>query len=284
MNNFTEVKGAGLGLRRSMMTAESSLPATANFFELAPENWIGVGGKFGEQLRNIAEEVPLVAHGLSLSIGGVAALDEQFLTQIKQFLDTFKISIYSEHLSYSDDGSHLYDLLPLPFTEEAVRHVATRVKQVQDRLERRIALENVSYYLCPDAHMSEIAFINAVLTEADCDLLLDVNNVYVNSINHGYDPHQFIQALPQERIRYLHIAGHYLEDDGLIIDTHGADVIDPVWELLKFTYQVKGQHPTLLERDFNIPSTAQLATELNQIHRLQHETRQDLRYARRNIA
>ena len=141
--------------------------------------------------------------------------------------------LYTEHLSYCSDDGHLYDLLPIPFTEEAVRYVAARIRRAQDILERRIAIENASYYTpSPVAEMDELDFIHAVLDEADCDLHLDVNNVYVNSVNHRYDPLEFIRALPTERIVYLHIAGHYNEADDLLVDTHGADVIDPVWALL----------------------------------------------------
>ena len=245
------------------------VPGELDFLELAPENWIGLGGRLGRQLREISEQVPLVAHGLSLSIGGPAPLDEALIGDIKQFIDDFNVVIYSEHLSYSNDGGQLYDLLPMPFTEEAVHHTAARVKRVQDILGQRMALENVSYYLTPKRELSEIDFIKAVIEEADCDLLLDVNNVYVNSVNHGYEPMEFIRAMPIERVSYLHLAGHYVEPDGLIVDTHGADVINPVWELLSKTYALIGNRPTLLERDFNIPSLNDLLKEVSQIKRAQ---------------
>ena len=253
------------------MTPElaQTVPAELDFLELAPENWIGLGGRLGRQLREISEQVPLVAHGLSLSIGGPAPLDEALIGDIKNFIDDFNVVIYSEHLSYSNDGGQLYDLLPMPFTEEAVHHTATRVKRVQDILGQRMALENVSYYLTPKRELSEIDFVTAVIDEADCDLLLDVNNVYVNSVNHGYEPMEFIRAMPIERVTYLHLAGHYVEPDGLIIDTHGADVINPVWELLAKTYALIGNRPTLLERDFNIPSLTDLLKEVAQIKHAQ---------------
>lgn len=270
MNN--NCRGAGLGLRRSMMAGETvSLPANTDFVEVAPENWIGVGGRYGKQLRAVSERLPVVAHGLSLSIGGVAPIDKDYIASIKGFIQQHNIQIYSEHLSYTDDGGQLYDLLPLPFTEEAVHHVSARIKQVQDILGQKLALENVSYYLSPQpaAALSESEFINAVLETADCELLLDINNVYVNSINHGYNPKDFIDSMPAERISYYHVAGHYVEDDGLIIDTHGADVVDPVWRLLAHTYRNKGVRPTLLERDFNIPDCDVLARELQTITQLQ---------------
>lgn len=264
------VHGAGLGLRRAFIDAAAEPPPrSVDFWEIAPENWIGVGGRFGRQLRALTERYPFVCHGLSLSIGSPAPLDVDFVKRIRGFLDRHGIHAYTEHLSYCSDDGHLYDLMPIPFTTEAVHHVAARVRQVQDLLGRRIALENVSYYAAPGQEMAEIDFINAVLAEADCDLLLDVNNIYVNSINHGYDPVAFLEALPGERVVYAHVAGHYVEAPDLRVDTHGADVIDPVWDLLARAYQRFGVFPTLLERDFNIPPLAELVGEVEQIARLQ---------------
>lgn len=265
MNNppIHSVDGAGIGLRRAMMRELlQQIPEDIDFFELAPENWIGLGGRLGKQLRAISERKPIICHGLSLSIGGPAPLDEALVEQIRAFIELHGIAFYSEHLSYTNDGGQLYDLLPLPFTEEAVTYTADRIKRVQDILGQRMALENVSYYLTPKEELAEAAFVKAVIEEADCDLLLDVNNVYVNSVNHGYAPMDFIRAMPADRIRYLHIAGHYVEDDGLIIDTHGASVIDPVWQLLAETYDAIGNRPTLLERDFNIPEVSELMAEV----------------------
>ncbi|MCU0835680.1 MAG: DUF692 domain-containing protein [Chromatiaceae bacterium] len=268
--NRFPVHGAGLGLRRSFIDAAAEHPPrSVEFWEIAPENWIGVGGRFGRQLRSLTERYPFVCHGLSLSIGSPAPLDVDLVTRIKDFLDVHGIHAYTEHLSYCSDDGHLYDLMPIPFTEEAVHHVAARVRQVQDILGRRIALENVSYYAAPGQALAEIEFVNAVLTEADCDLLLDVNNIYVNSINHGYDPVAFLEALPGERVVYAHVAGHYVEAADLRVDTHGADVIDPVWDLLEHAYGRFGVFPTLLERDFNIPPLAELVGEVEQIARLQ---------------
>ena len=244
-------------------------PACVDFMEVAPENWMRVGGAAGRQFRRLTEQVPFVAHGLSLSIGGPAPLDEDFLRQLKTFLDDHRIRCYTEHLSYCADDGHLYDLMPIPFTEEAVHHVAARVRRVQDILERRIGLENVSYYAAPGREMSEIDFINAVITEANCGLHLDINNIYVNSINHGYDPLDFLRRLPGERTLYAHVAGHYVEAEDLRVDTHGADVIDPVWNLLEAAYETYGVFPTLLERDFNIPPLNELLGEVNHIARLQ---------------
>ncbi len=264
------VHGAGLGLRRAMLGSLVDQPAKqVSFWEVAPENWIGVGGKYGKQFRELSEQFQFICHGLSLSIGGPAPLDEAFLQRLKHFIKEHQIRCYSEHLSYCSDDGHLYDLLPIPFTEDAVHYVAGRIKRVQDILEQRIVMENVSYYAAPGKEMEEIVFLNAVLEEADCNLLLDVNNIYVNSVNHHYDAEAFLKKLPAERISYIHIAGHHNEAEDLIVDTHGADVIDPVWELLDKAYQYFGVIPTLLERDFNIPPFVELLTEVDTIHTVQ---------------
>jgi len=276
------VHGAGLGLRRSIMAPLAEQPPTqVDFMEVAPENWIGMGGSYGKQFRAFTERYPFVSHGLSLSLGSPSPLDEAFVHKLKRFLKEHQIRCYSEHLSYCSDDGHLYDLMPIPFTEDAVRYVVERVRRVQDILEQPIALENISYYAAPGKEMEEIDFIKAVLSEADCQLLLDVNNVYVNSVNHRYDAEAFLKALPAERIAYLHIAGHYNEADDLIVDTHGADIIDPVWDLLDKTYAHFGVIPTLLERDFNIPPIPELLTEIETIAKYQSKwSAQDKQHAK----
>ncbi|MCY3803321.1 MAG: DUF692 domain-containing protein [Gammaproteobacteria bacterium] len=268
--DFNAVSGSGLGFRRDLLgELEASLPAGIDFMEVAPENWIGVGGKLSKRFRAFTEKIPFVSHGLSLSIGSPAPLDESLVHDVKKFLHAHDIRCYSEHLSYCSDDGHLYDLMPIPFTEEAVHYVAGRIRQVQDILEQKIAMENVSYYAAPGKEMDEIDFVNAVLEEADCNLLLDVNNIYVNSVNHQYDPVEFLRALPGERIAYCHIAGHYMEEEDLLVDTHGAGVIDPVWDLLDKAYELFGSMPTLLERDFNIPPLEDLVQEVHTIRDLQ---------------
>ncbi len=270
--NRTEhpVSGAGLGLRRDFMDDLANRDDRPfDFLEVAPENWMEMGGALGKKFAHFAERYPMMCHGLSLSIGSPAPLDEHFVVRVKKFLDKHNIRAYSEHLSYCGDDGHLYDLMPIPFTEEAVNYVADRIKRVQDILERQLIIENVSYYAAPGQEMAEIDFLKAVLAEADCGLLLDVNNIYVNSINHNYDPEQYLKAIPTERIAYLHIAGHYDEADDLKVDTHGSDVIDPVWHLLAQTYQHHGVIPTLLERDFNIPSLTTLTQEVDKIRAYQ---------------
>ena len=265
------LQGAGLGLRRPFLNEFLQNPLSeVDFFEIAPENWITMGGKFGKQFRAMTEQYKFVCHGLSLSIGSSDALDETLVRQIKVFMATHGIEHYSEHLSYCSHNGHLYDLMPIPFTAEAVKHVAERIKRVQDILERKIAIENVSYYTFSGAEMREIDFFNAVVNEADCDVLLDVNNIYVNSVNHGYDALDFLNSMPIERITYAHIAGHFKEAEDFLIDTHGAQIIEPVWELLRHAYQKVGVFPTLLERDFNLPPLNELLFEVQQIKRLQN--------------
>jgi uncharacterized protein len=275
MASISSIHGAGLGLKRELIpqlqaSYGASLVAAIDFLEIAPENWIGVGGRAGKNLAWLAERYPLAAHGLSLSLGGPDPLNEVFLQQVKQFLDRYQIPLYTEHLSYCSDGGYLYDLLPIPFTAEAVRYVAARIRRTQDILERRIAVENASFYVAaPISEMDELTFLKAVLEEADCDLHLDINNIYVNSVNFGFDPHAFLRGIPGERIVYAHVAGHDQEAPDLLIDTHGQDVIDPVWALLKEAYALFGAFPTLLERDTNIPPLPALMKEVNYIAELQ---------------
>ena len=274
------IHGAGLGLRRELIPElKIQVPSAIDFFEIAPENWIDLGGALGRDLRHFTERFPIVCHGLSLSLGGPTPLDELFLKRVKGFLDQHHVHLYTEHLSYCSDDGHLYDLLPIPFTQEAVHYVAARIRRTQDILQRQIAVENASYYVgSPVADMSELEFIKAVLEEANCLLHLDVNNIYVNSINHTYDPVAFLHALPGERIVYIHTAGHYKEAEDLLVDTHGADVIAPVWNLLEETYRTFGVFPTLLERDFNIPPLQELVKEIEHIAMLQQQY-QESRYA-----
>lgn len=266
------VHGAGLGLRRDFSARLDEFSASdVDFFEIAPENWIGLGGRFKKQLRACRDRFPITLHGLSLDIGGTAPLNVELLQDIKAFMDEYDCELYSEHLTYCADQGQLYDLMPIPFTEEAVYYVAGRVRQVQDILERRMALENASYYAAPGQEMSELEFINAVIDEADCNLLLDVNNIYVNSINHRYDAMEFLAGLPGDKATYVHVAGHFVEAEDLRVDTHGSDVIDPVWALLQQAYQRFGLLPTLLERDFSIPPIAELLQEVRMIRQFQSE-------------
>ncbi len=266
-------KGVGLGLRRDLTEELLNLKTNKpSFLEFAPENWMGMGGHWRKQLDKIAQEYPLVCHGLSLSIGSAEALDFEFLKQLKQFLKDYPILHYSEHLSFSKcQNAHFYDLLPIPFREDAIKHVVERIKQVQDFLGFKIAIENVSYYTTAAPEMDEATFIRTIVEEADCHLLLDVNNVYVNAFNHGYDAREFILNLPLDRVSNLHMAGHEKVSPDLIIDTHGQAIIDPVYELFDWTIQKLPPVPVLLERDFNIPEIEELQGELSTLNAITHK-------------
>jgi uncharacterized protein (UPF0276 family) len=278
---ISKIQGVGLGLKRELIpqiqaSFGNNSISNIDFLEIAPENWIEIGGKAAQQLDWFVERYPIVCHGLCLSLGGLAPLDENFLKQLKKFFQQYQIPLYTEHLSYSTDGykgqqGYMYDLLPIPFTEEAVHYVAKRIRQTQDILGQRIAVENASFYLrAPISTMDELTFIKAVLTEADCLLHLDINNIYVNSVNFGFDAHEFLRGIPGERIVYAHMAGHYQQSPDLLIDTHGTDVIEPVWSLLAEAYKLFGVFPTCLERDNNIPPLQVLMHEINKITDFQH--------------
>lgn len=259
------MRNVGLGFRREiadelLQMSGENMPA---FVEVAPENWMDMGGYWGKMFKQLSEKYTVNCHGLSLSIGGPDELDWAFLKKIKQFLNTHNIQIYSEHISYSQyDNAHLYDLLPIPFREDAVKHIVNKIKQVQDYLEMPLVLENVSYYQTIAAEMTEAQFISAIVNESDCQLLLDVNNVYVNAFNHGYNAKDFINELPLEKVAYMHMAGHLQVSEDLIIDTHGHDIIDPVYELFDFAVSKINPVPVLLERDFNFPEMDKIASEL----------------------
>lgn len=287
MSTLADIKGTGLGLKRELIPQiqalyQNPLIENINFLEIAPENWIGAGGKAAVELAWFVERFPMVCHGLCLSLGGPDPLNVEFLKQVKQFLSTNKIPLYTEHLSFCSDIQHgkagyLYDLLPIPFTEEAVHYVAKRIRKTQDILGQRIAVENASFYVAaPISSMDELTFIKAVLDEADCDLHLDINNIYVNSVNFGFDAHAFLCGIPGERIVYSHVAGHLQVKPDLLVDTHGENIICPVWALLDKAYQLFGAFPTLLERDLNIPTLPELIPEIDKIaaHQARHSLQQ----------
>ncbi len=271
----------GLGLRRDI--AEEILDnriLTPDFLEFAPENWMGMGGAWLKVMERALEAYPITCHGLSLSLGSPEELDWEFIGELKEFLDTYKVGIYSEHLSYTKSkNAHLYDLLPIPFRQDAIDHVVDRIRRVQDRLERPLAIENVSYYTPVAAEMTEVEFVSEIVDRAGCNLLLDVNNVYVNAFNHNYDAKDFIGKLPLDKVAYIHMAGHEQVEPDLIIDTHGQPIIDPVYELFEWTIQKMDPVPVLLERDYNFEDLEQIQGELTQIKgilnkhwKLAHET------------
>lgn len=262
----------GLGFRRDI-TAQllevANSSRAPSFVECAPENWINVGGYWGKRLKEISEAYPLTCHGLSLSIGGPTPIDMEYLGLIKQFLDAHNVTTYSEHISYSTvENAHLHELLPIPFRSDAVTHIANRIRMVQDFLERKIALENVSYYTPVAAEMDEATFINAILSEADCELLLDVNNVYVNAFNHDYNALNFVKSLNLNKVKYIHMAGHEKRTPSLIIDTHGAPIIDEVYRLFEQTCTLIAPVPVLLERDFNLEDVPSLLDEVDTLRSL----------------
>ena len=294
------LQGAGLGYRRDL--ADDFLNLSSNnaiqFMEVAPENWVKMGGAARYKFDQAAERYPLAVHGLSLSLGGQAPLDRELLKNTKALMTQYNSTFFSEHLSYCECEGHLYDLLPMPFTEEAVKHVAQRIRYVQDFLELQISLENTSYYLhSPTSTMNEVEFLNAIAQEADCSIHLDVNNIYVNGINHGLlDPYVFLDQVDVKRVNYIHIAGHDEEHSAaqvvedlegesfnkikgayrhlpeLLIDTHGEAVKGTVWDLLEYAYQrLPVIPPTLLERDFNFPPFAELYSEVEHIAQLQQK-------------
>jgi uncharacterized protein len=290
LSTLADIHGVGLGLKRELIPQiqaqyQQQSISNINFVEIAPENWLGAGGKYAQDLAWFVERFPVACHGLCLSLGGPDPLNTSFLKQVKQFLSANKIPLYTEHLSYCSDyqqgkAGYLYDLLPIPFTEEAVKYVAARIRQTQDILGQKIAVENASFYAAaPISTMSEIDFLNAVLTDADCWLHLDINNIYVNSVNFGFDPYEFLRQIPKEKIVYSHVAGHYQQTPNLLIDTHGADVIDPVWALLDEAYKLFGTYPTLLERDSNIPPLPTLMKEVNKIAEFQAKYARQPQYA-----
>lgn len=244
-----------------------------DFVEVAPENWLGVGGYWKKELKKVLEKYPLYCHGLSLSVGSPEGVDKDFVKQVKQFLEDTQAVLYSEHLTFSKvDNAHLYDLLPIPFTQEAIEGVSENILQVQDILKRPLILENGSYYTVLEAEMSEADFINEIVSRTGCELLLDVNNVYVNAFNFKYDAEKFIQNMPLNKVKYIHMAGHYKVNDHLIIDTHGEDIIDPVYNLLALAIEKIGKDiPVLLERDFNIPDLENLQYEIDTLKLLKNE-------------
>jgi uncharacterized protein (UPF0276 family) len=257
--------GFGLGLRYSFLEEVVPLEGGPSWFEIAPENWIGRGGYLRRGIERVRENFPIVCHGLSLSLGSPDPLDLELLGKIRSFLRELEIEVYSEHISFcSLGGEYLYDLLPLPFTEGMVKHVARKVQEAQDFLGMPLILENITYYYRPPGELQEWEFINAVLEESGSYLLLDVNNLYINSVNHRYDPYDFLERIKLERVAYLHVAGHE-RFNRLLIDTHGDEPSREVVKLLKHVISKVGKVPVLLERDTKVPPYRSLVDELRKL-------------------
>ncbi len=257
------VSGFGLGLRPRHYRAILESSPRVDWFEALSENYMVPGGRPLDYLMRIRARYPVVLHGVSLSIGGTDPLDRDYLAQLKALAARVEPAWISDHLCWTGvAGRNLHDLMPLPYTEEALRHVAERVRAVQDALGRRILLENVSSYVAYRASaLAEWEFLAALAREADCDLLLDVNNIYVSAFNHEFDPVAFLDGVPRERVRQIHLAGHDHCGD-LIIDTHDAPVIGPVWTLYAEAVRRFGPVPTMIERDDRIPPLGTLVREL----------------------
>jgi hypothetical protein len=268
------LEGVGLGLRWEFLDdvleridggrALDSIP----FFEVPPENYMRRGGFFPEALMRVRSRFPILTHGLTLSIGGLDPFDPDYMSELAGFLQDIDPPFHSDHLCFCGvSGRIVHDLLPLPLSRAAAAHAAGRIREAQDRIGRPLAIENITHYLVPGQHeISEADFIGEVLDRADARLLLDVNNVYVNAQNHGFDPIAFLEQIPLDRVIALHVAGHERSDeDDLWIDTHGADVCDPVFSLLEWVVERTGPLPVILERDNHVPPLCDLLGELGRV-------------------
>jgi len=260
----SSIQGFGLGLRRQHYEAILAEQPAVGWFEILTENYLVPGGKPLHYLDRIRAHYPMVMHGVSLSIGSSDPLNLDYLAEVKALAQRIQPAWVSDHLCWTGVGGlNLHDLLPLPYTEEALGHVVNRVRRVQDFLDRQILLENVSSYLTYNASMmSEWEFLAAVATEADCLILLDINNIFVSAFNHGFDPLAYLDGIPAERVRQFHLAGH-LNLGTHIVDTHDHPVIDPVWSLYREAVRRLGSVPTMIERDDNIPELGELLGELD---------------------
>lgn len=262
------VRGIGLGLRYDLATELlERQPKSVGWVEIHPENYVARGGRYAEILGLAREDWPVVTHGLSTCFGGLEPADEHYLNDLRGLLKDLEVPWHSEHLCIgAADARFFHDLLPLPFTDEAVRVSAQRISEMQDALDIPIALENVSYYApqSPDG-LEEADFVVEVLERADAKLLLDVNNIYVNARNFGFDPEAYIDKIPVHRVVQVHVAGHLVRDDGLRIDTHGEAVPDDVYQLLEYALRRVGPVPVLLERDNNVPALDELLTEIDHL-------------------
>jgi uncharacterized protein (UPF0276 family) len=258
-----QLTGFGLGLRTPHYEAMLSAPQPIDWLEVITDNYLVPGGKPLHYLDRARERFPLVMHGVSLSIGSTDPLDGQYLSQVRALASRIEPHWISDHLCWTGiEGNNVHDLLPLPYTEEALTLVVDRVGQVQDALGRQILLENVSSYLTyRSSDMTEWEFLREVAQRADCAILLDINNIYVSSVNHGFDPLAYLKAIPQQRVRQFHLAGHS-DLGGHLIDTHDHPIVEPVWNLYRAALEQFGPVPTMIERDDNIPELPELLAEL----------------------
>ena len=258
-----KLAGFGLGLRTPHYEAVLNEPHAIDWLEIITENYLVPGGRPLDYLERIRERFPMVMHGVSLSIGSTDPIDTDYLAGVRALAARIEPHWISDHLCWTGiDGRNLHDLLPLPYTEEALALVVARVGQIQDALGRQILLENVSSYLAfHESDMSEWEFLREVAVRADCAILLDINNIYVSSVNHGFDALTYLQAIPTDRVRQFHLAGHS-DLGGHLIDTHDHPIVEPVWNLYRAAVAQFGAVPTMIERDDNIPALSELVAEL----------------------
>ena len=257
------ISGCGIGLRKEFLHEVKNFEHTPSWFEITPENWITTPKSLKKDFESVVRDFPIVCHGVSLSIGSYEELNIDFLKKLKTFLDDYEIEHYSEHISFSSlEGRQTYELLPIPMTQEMIQRVSQKVDFVQNFLQRELILENATYYYVPQSDMSEVDFINELVKTSGAKLLFDVNNVYVNGFNHGFDVHEFIDKIDLERVAYYHVAGHLEYREDLWIDTHGMKVKPEVWDLLEYTLKQK-KAPVLLERDNNVPNMSAMMKEYN---------------------
>jgi uncharacterized protein (UPF0276 family) len=268
MSSFSYL-GFGLGLRHQHYRDVLANRPPVDWFEIMTEDYLVAGGNTLHYLNQIREHYPVVMHGVSLSIGSAHPLDMEYLKQVKQLAKHLQPAWVSDHLCWTGtNGVNMHDLLPLPYTEDALNHVVQRVKQVQEMLELKILLENVSSYVTfKDSEFTEWEFLTQVVEQADCHILLDINNVYVSGFNHGFDPHDYLNGIPVSRVQQFHLAGHE-DNETHLIDTHDHDIIPHVWALYEAALKRFGQVSTLIERDDHIPPVADLVAELEQARRI----------------
>lgn len=262
------VTGIGLGLRHDLaIELFERKPPAVSWLEIHPENYLARGGRYQEMLQTARERWPVVTHGLSTCLGAVEPFDSDYLGELRAFLHDLEVPWHSEHLCLGGvDQRFFHDLLPLPFTEEAAQLASRRLIEARDAIDTPLALENVSYYAPQsDDGLAEADFVIEVLERADAKLLLDVNNIYVNSRNFGFDPRAYVDKIPVERVVQVHIAGHLVRQDGLRIDTHGEPISDDVYSLLDYALRKVGPVPVLLERDNDIPPLDDLLAEIERL-------------------
>jgi len=263
------LNGCGLGLRSDFLLDLKDSKFQPDWWEVTPENWMHMPKMYEKAFERAVFSRPTVAHGLSLSIGSACKLNRKFVKQVKTFLDRYNIEFYSEHLSFSSlDNKQSYELLPVPMTKKMVNIISDRVKEVEDIIQRNLILENATYYLVPYSEMREVDFINEVMEKSGAKMLLDVNNVFVNSVNHSFKGRKFIDEIDKSKVAYMHMAGHYFdEDSGLNIDSHGMPICSGVWKLLEYTLK-QIDAPVMIERDNNVPPLKELVSEYKKMERI----------------